>query len=309
MRIIRAKHLGMCFGVRNAIAFALREVARAPLTVLGELVHNETVLAQLRAAGVQFEDNPDKITTQTVMITAHGASHRRIKNLRERGLIVLEATCPLVRKAHLALASLANAGYHPVIIGKRHHTEVHGLTEDLAEFDIVLTEPDVLTLEPRARFGVIAQTTQPVERVRRLVGLMRARFPAAVVRYTDTVCAATKLRQAAAVELAQRCDVVVVIGGTNSNNNHELAATCRKYCPRVYEVHYPDDVSQEWFSGVETLGITAGTSTPDALICQIEERIRSLLGTPAPSTADAQTAKLLGRDNDRISLNAPSRFC
>ncbi len=290
MRIIRAKHLGMCFGVRNAIALALREAARGPLTVLDELVHNETVLAELRAAGVLFEGDPAKVTTRTVMISAHGASRRRIESLRTRGLIVVEATCPLVRKAHMALERLVNAGYHPVIIGKRDHTEVRGLTEDLTEFDVVLTEADVAALRPRPRFGVIAQTTQPVERVQQLVGLIRARFPEASVRYIDTVCPATKLRQTAAAELAQQCAAVIVIGGANSNNTRELATTSRRYCSRVYEVHQPEELNPEWFRGVGRLGITAGTSTPDSLIARVEARIRSLVSAPEHGAIHAAPA-------------------
>ena len=108
--------------------------------------------------------------TRTVMITAHGASEKAMGRVRERGLNVMEATCPLVRLAHRAVAKLARDGYHPVIVGKRDHVEVRGLTEDLADFDVVLSEADVLELRERARFGVAAQTTQPIERVRALVG-------------------------------------------------------------------------------------------------------------------------------------------
>lgn len=265
----------MCFGVRNAITLALQQAAAGPLTVLGELVHNEIVLAELHAAGVRFETDPDKVTTQTVMITAHGASASRITHLRERGLTVLEATCPLVRKAHLVLAGLVQAGFHPVIIGKRDHVEVRGLTEDLAEFDVVATETDALALRPRQRFGVIAQTTMPTDRVHRLVQIIRTGFPMAEVQFVDTVCPATKLRQAAAIELARKCDVVVVIGGTNSNNTRELAATCREFCTRVHEVHKTGDVRPDWFATAETVGITAGTSTPESLIAEVEELIRT----------------------------------
>ncbi|HWF19568.1 MAG TPA: 4-hydroxy-3-methylbut-2-enyl diphosphate reductase, partial [Verrucomicrobiae bacterium] len=160
MKIIRAEHLGMCFGVRDAIALAKN--TRAPLTILGDLVHNETVLADLRARGIQIKQKPDEIATQDVMITAHGASERAVQEIKRRGLNVLEATCPLVRFAHEAVAELAAAGFHPVIIGKRDHVEVRGLTGDLEAFDVVLDEADVMKLSERARFGIAAQTTQPI---------------------------------------------------------------------------------------------------------------------------------------------------
>ena len=213
MRILRAEHLGMCFGVRDAIELALEAAAHQPLTILGELVHNETVLDRLRARGIQLRDEPGEVGTPTVMITAHGASERRLSAVRGRGLRVLEATCSLVHAAHRAVAKLARDGFHPIVIGKRDHVEVRGLTEDLAEFDVVLTDDDVLQIKERSRLGVAAQTTQPTERVRHLVALIRQRFPKAEVRFVDTVCQPTKLRQHAAVELARQCDIVVVIGG------------------------------------------------------------------------------------------------
>ena len=146
MRIIRAEHLGMCFGVRDAITLALDTARHKPLTILGDLVHNETVLAELRARGIQFQSDGREVGTETVMITAHGASERRMSAVRGRGLKVVEATCPLVQVAHRAVAKLADEGYHPLIIGQRAHVEVRGLTEDLAAFDVVLSEADVQQL-------------------------------------------------------------------------------------------------------------------------------------------------------------------
>jgi 4-hydroxy-3-methylbut-2-en-1-yl diphosphate reductase len=192
MRVIRAEHLGMCFGVRDAISLALERAQTQPLTVLGDLVHNETVLADLRARGVKLAQHAGAVETQAVMITAHGASELAIGRARARGLAVLEATCPLVQVAHRAVAKLVREGYHPVLVGKRDHVEVRGLTEDLRDFDVVLTEADVFELHERGRFGVAAQTTQPIERVRHLVGLIRWRFPHSDVRFIDTVCRPTK---------------------------------------------------------------------------------------------------------------------
>ena len=276
MRIILAEHLGMCFGVRDAIELALNQSATEPLTVLGDLVHNETVLAGLRARGIRIAQNVTAVDTQTVMITAHGASDAAMRRVRERGLQVMEATCPLVHVAHRAVAKLVGEGYHPVIVGKREHVEVRGMTEDLAEFDVVLSEGDVLGLRKRARFGVAAQTTQPIEKVRSLVELIRRRFPTAEVRFVDTVCQPTKQRQNSAIELAQRAEAVVVIGGAQSNNTQELVRTCSRYCARVYHVHGADDLREEWFEGAQTVGVTAGTSTPDASINEVEHWLNQL---------------------------------
>ena len=276
MKIIRAEHLGMCFGVRDAIALALKQVESEPITILGELVHNETVLAGLRARGIQFQNDARMVATETVMITAHGSSMQRVQSAREQGLNVLSATCPLVHVAHRAVRQLVREGFHPVIIGKRDHVEVRGLTEDLADCDVVLCEEDVEQLQWRPRFGVAAQTTQPIEKVRYLVSLIRTTFPDSEVRFIDTVCQPTKQRQNAAMELAQKCEVVIVIGGANSNNTRELVKTCGLHCARVHHVQTAADLREAWFRTKDTVGITAGTSTPDSLIEGVERQLREL---------------------------------
>ena len=266
----------MCFGVRDAIALALKESAAAPLTVLGDLVHNEAVLADLRARGVRVARNAREVETQSVMVTAHGASQIAMARARAYGLNVLEATCPLVRVAHHAVTRLVREGYHPVIVGQRDHVEVRGLTEDLEDYDIVLSEREVYELRPRARFGVAAQTTQPLEKVCALVELMGRCFPDSEVRFIDTVCRPTKQRQNAAIELAQQSDVVVVIGGAHSNNTRELVRTCSRACERVMHVQTAADLREEWFAGARVVGITAGTSTPDASIDAVEQWLNEL---------------------------------
>lgn len=276
MKIIRADHLGMCFGVRDAIALARTAARRGPLTILGDLVHNESVLADLRGRGIAFQAQAQAVATPTVMITAHGASERRRQSVRERGLQVLEATCPLVHVAHRALMRLVGEGFYPIIVGRRGHVEVTGLTEDLIEYDIVLHEADLALLTERPRFGVMAQTTQPIDHVRQLVQRLREHFPQSEVRFIDTVCQPTKQRQDAAVTLARQCDAVIVIGGAQSNNTHELVKTCRRFCPRVHHVQSAADVHAEWFRPDDTVGLTAGTSTPDPIIDEVELRLAGL---------------------------------
>src|SRR5262245_45760815 len=182
----------MCFGVRDAIALAIGQ--ERPITILGELVHNATVMAELTNRGIGVAQDVSAVTTDTVMITAHGASDRMLANTRALGFNVVEATCPLVQVAHRSVKALVRDGYHPVIIGKRGHVEVRGLTEDLESVDIVLEETDVLMMAEHARIGIAAQTTQPIDKVSRLVDLIRRRFPRSEVRFIDTVCQPTKQR-------------------------------------------------------------------------------------------------------------------
>lgn len=277
MKILRATHLGMCFGVRDAIALAHAEADAAPLTILGDLVHNPIVVGELRARGIATARDVSQVGTHTVMVTAHGTSRRALAATRARGLRVVEATCPLVHVAHRAVAALVRDGYHVVIVGQRDHVEVRGLTGDLDEVDVVLDEADVARLPERPRIGVAAQTTQSVARVRHLVALIRQRFPRSEVRFIDTVCKPTKDRQEAAVELARQSDVVVVVGGAASNNTRELVQTCRRHCARVHHVHTEADLQLEWLLDASVVGITAGTSTPDGVIEQVERRIRQLV--------------------------------
>jgi 4-hydroxy-3-methylbut-2-enyl diphosphate reductase len=276
MRILRAAHLGMCFGVRDAIALALEHAEAGPLTILGDLVHNPTVLRALEAKRISVAQDVANVNTLTVMVTAHGTSERSLARSRALGLTVVEATCPLVHVAHRAVAALSRAGYHVVIVGQRDHVEVRGLTGDLESFDVVLEDADVFALRDHQRIGVAAQTTQAIAKVRRIVDLIRRRFPQSDVRFLDTVCKPTKERQSAAVDMARQADVVIVVGGRSSNNTRELVKTCERYCARVHHVQTDADVRAEWFGDANVVGLTAGTSTPDDVIDRVEARIREV---------------------------------
>src|SRR5258705_8133863 len=266
----------MCFGVRDAIALALEHADAGRLTILGDLVHNPTVLGALEAKGVAVAQDIAHVKTSTLMVTAHGTSERTLARSRALGLTVVEATCPLVHVAHRAVTSLALRGYHVVIVGQRDHVEVRGLTGDLDRdrFHVVLEDADVLAHEKHPRFGVAAQTTQPVEKVRHLVALIRRRFPQSDVCVIDTVCKPTKERQSSAIEMARQADVVIVVGGRSSNNTRELVKACSRYCAVVHHVQTDADVRPEWFDAAKVVGLTAGTSTPDDVIDRVEERIR-----------------------------------
>ena len=300
MKLLRAEHLGMCFGVRDAIQLARAEALKQPITVLGDLVHNPTVIEDLRSLGARFERSLESVTTETVLITAHGASERRRSEVRAKGHRLVEATCPLVHVAHTALAGLVAQGFHPVVIGQRHHTEVLGLTGDYPEADVILSPEDIAALTPRAAFGVVAQTTQPIGRCRELVAALTARFPEARVRFRDTVCQPTRQRQSAAETLARECDVVIVVGGPQSNNTRELVQTCLNFCSRVHHVGTAGELRPEWFSSIETIGITAGTSTPDSTIQAVESAVRRITGCEAdPQDHDADNSARIGSLSSR----------
>jgi 4-hydroxy-3-methylbut-2-enyl diphosphate reductase len=195
------------------------------------------------------------------MITAHGTSDAKRAAWREYGFHVVDGTCPLVRHAHEQLKRLVAAGYFPVVIGKVGHVEVRGLTEDFPEARVVDLPSDILKLPRRDRYGVICQTTQPIDRVRALVAEIKRLHPASEVHFVDTVCKPTKDRQSALRKLIDVAEVIVVVGGRESNNTRQLVETCRASDKRAFHIERPDELRSEWFDGISVVGLTAGTST------------------------------------------------
>ncbi len=286
MQIILAEHYGLCFGVRDALRDAERLAAEGPLTTLGDLVHNPLALARLDAHGVHRGqlDELASAPTRRVLITAHGAADERRRAWQDAGFEVTDTTCPLVKRAHRQLAGLVAGGYFPIVVGQMNHVEVRGLTGDFPEAAVIESETDIGTVPIHPRYGVISQTTQPSDKVRRLVEALRAARPDAEVRFCDTVCQPTKDRQAALRALIVRAEVIVVVGGRHSNNTRQLVLTAESAGRRAYGIERAEELEPGWFVGTETVGVTAGTSTlPETVqeVCaRLEEiaRLASLLG-------------------------------
>jgi 4-hydroxy-3-methylbut-2-enyl diphosphate reductase len=282
MQVLLADHYGMCFGVRDAIELALDLTRQGPITVLGDLVHNPDVVRRMDAAGAQRAGRREDVRTAAVLLTAHGTADRVKLELKRQGLEVHDATCPLVTRVHLAVRRLVAEGRHPVVIGQPNHVEVRGLVGDLDEYTIILDEGDLCRLDerlardPAAKLGVVAQTTQPLERVLELVDALRARFPRAGVRFIDTVCQPTKDRQDSLRRLAAASDVVVVVGGPDSNNSRKLAELAQRLGRPAHLVARAAELQPEWFAGCQVVGLTAGTSTPDEVIDEVRRSLEEL---------------------------------
>ena len=277
MKIILAEHFGMCFGVRDAIAQAEELAKTESFTILGELVHNPIVREQLHAQGV-IEGSLDQTgsTSQRVMITAHGASDSKRAIWQKRGFDVVDGTCPLVRHAHEQLKRLVAAGYFPVVIGKPGHVEVRGLTEDFPEAHIVDLAGDITSLPRRERYGVISQTTQPIDHVQALVAEIRCRNPQSEVCFVDTVCKPTKDRQLALRKLIGAADAIVVVGGRDSNNTRQLVETCRAAGKRAFHIERAEELQSEWFDKIDIVGLTAGTSTMGGTVQSVLKRLQEI---------------------------------
>jgi 4-hydroxy-3-methylbut-2-en-1-yl diphosphate reductase len=281
MKILLAEHFGTCFGVREAIAQAEQVGANQPLTVLGELVHNPIVRERLRAQGIQ-EASPDanNVSSRRVMITAHGTSDQNREKWRAAGYDVLDGTCPLVRHAHEQLKRLVAAGYFPVVIGKLDHVEVRGLTGDFPEACVVSAEADICRLPARDRYGVISQTTQPLQYVSALVAALRKFYPQAEVRFVDTICKPTKDRQSALQNLIVNTDMIVVVGGRHSNNTHQLVAACQSAGRPCIHIERPEELDSADFLNVNTVGLTAGTSTLRETVEAVLKRLAEFSSNP-----------------------------
>jgi 4-hydroxy-3-methylbut-2-en-1-yl diphosphate reductase len=286
MIIKLAEHYGLCFGVRDAIAQAERLAQQGPLTILGELVHNPVVRARLADNGVKEASLDGTSSTPQVMITAHGASDTVRDQWRSKGYGVADGTCPLVRHAHEQLRVLVQLGYSPVIIGKHGHVEVLGLSGDFPNAVIIEVEGDIHRLPATGRFGVISQTTQPIDRVTALIETMRAARPDAEIRFVDTVCQPTKSRQSALQKLLVSCDTLVVVGGRNSNNTRQLVAAAEAAGRKAIHIERATELDPAWFKSSQIVGLTAGTSTLKETVAEVHARLRAFAeatGQPAAS--------------------------
>ena len=295
MKIRKAAHLGMCFGVRDAIIAAKSQAAKGSLTVLGDLVHNPGVNSELKARGIKTNRRFHDVDSESVMITAHGTSNKTRQLLDASPLQVHDATCPLVHHAHRELQGLVAKGSFPIVIGVEGHVEVNGLVGDLDDYRILISESDFSKVPDKQCFGIVAQTTQPIDRVRSLVAAFQLSFPRAKVEFRDTVCQPTKNRQRAARSLAEASDIIIVIGGKNSNNTHELVSVCSNYCDRVHHVQQISDITESWFQTGDEIGITAGTSTPDDQIQSVIQYLEHLI-QQIPSEATQSKQNLMKRD-------------
>jgi 4-hydroxy-3-methylbut-2-enyl diphosphate reductase len=286
MKVLRAEAMGLCFGVRDALAIAANRPDPSKTTIHGELVHNETVLVQLRSRGFRMTPEADRDSlpaTEEVLITAHGISDRERRRLEGAGKRLVDTTCPLVQRVHRAAQALEEEGYHVLVVGRRSHAEVRGIVEDLAAFD-VLERPEEVVDFGYAKLGLVCQTTTPPPLAQEILAAVRARNPAAKVRFADTICQPTRERQQALGRLLGRVDAMVVVGGKNSNNTRQLVERCRAVNVPVWHVQDAAELDPRWLRGAQIVGLTAGTSTLDETIDVVYAALRRLPSS-APNTS------------------------
>jgi 4-hydroxy-3-methylbut-2-enyl diphosphate reductase len=278
MRVLRANSLGLCFGVRDALDLTGRLSDPGQITVYGELVHNPAVQQQLDQRGFTVVQEADRQTLPAddqVLVTAHGISDRRRAWLEAAGKQLIDVTCPLVRRVHRAAQDLAAGGWFVVVIGRPGHVEVQGIVEDLKDFAIVQGVSDARCF-PSDRIGVVCQSTTPPRTAELIHRAIVRHNPGAEVRFIDTICQPTRDRQSAVTKLLAQVTAIVVVGGRNSNNTRELVALARDHGAAVFHVEVADDLKTEWFEGLQVVGLTAGTSTLDETIDEVQRALELL---------------------------------
>jgi len=263
MRVEVARYAGICYGVERALNLAA-EAAEGSSSVhtLGPLIHNPQAVAALRERGVEVANTLDDAPEGTLVIRSHGVDPAIIAAARDKGLDVVDATCPHVSKAHEAAEELKRGGYSVVIVGEAEHPEVEGIMAHAGgEALVVSSAGDLPERMPSRRVGVLVQTTQSLSRLSEVVNALIPR--ASELRVFNTICSATSKRQQSAEELASTVDVMVVVGGHNSGNTTRLAEICSAVNARVFHVETAEDLDPAWFEGATSVGVTAGASTPD----------------------------------------------
>ncbi len=285
MEIIVADNAGFCFGVERALEMVMgeRRGARAPIYTLGPLIHNPQVVERLRTEGVCQVSSLDEVRAGTLVIPSHGISPGLGQEARQRGLRLLDATCPFVARAQDHARALAAQGYQVVILGDKGHPEVAGLVGAAGGRALVIEHENELAAGgtssppvPLTRVGLVVQTTQSPARLRAVAAALAER--SRELRAFNTICAATSQRQESALRLAQQVDVMVVVGGKNSANTNRLRQLCQQTGVKTHHVETAAELDTDWFRAGARVGVAAGASTPDWIIAEVVEALRAMGG-------------------------------
>lgn len=284
MDILLANPRGFCAGVERAVAIVERalEIHGAPIYVRHEVVHNRHVVERLRNHGVVFVEQLEEVPAGALVIfSAHGVSQAVRNQAAQRGLRIIDATCPLVTKVHNKVNRYAREGRDVVLIGHRGHPEVEGT---LGQFDtrfggtihLVQTEEDVTQLQLRdpGQAAFVTQTTLSMDDTARIVSALRRRFPEIRGPRQDDICYATQNRQDAVKQLADHCNVLLVVGSRNSSNSNRLREIAATAGIQAYLIDGPEELQREWLLGKQRVGVTAGASAPEDIVQQVVAKLR-----------------------------------
>ena len=316
MKVFLANPRGFCAGVDRAIDIVERalELFGAPIHVRHEVVHNRFVVDKLTRAGAVFVDELDQVPDNSIVIfSAHGVSQSVREAGNERGLKIFDATCPLVTKVHMEVTRHCRAGRDAVLIGHAGHPEVEGTLGQWLEsppnnnwINLVESPEDVqaLKVEHPENIAYVTQTTLSVDDTHIIIQALKERFPAIQGPKLDDICYATQNRQDAVKDLAQKVDVMLVVGSINSSNSNRLRELAEKQGNTAYLIDGADDIEEAWVQGINAVGLTAGASAPESLVQEVSKTLEKLGGCAAEEVyGKLETMEFALPKELRIQLN------
>ena len=280
MKILLAKDAGYCFGVRDAVNLAYDTAEKnGDVYMLGHIVHNENVVQDLDAAGARVVDKLDDVPKDNpILFRAHGTTVETWNEANNKDINIIDATCPLVLEIHEEVKKLEAEGRKILIIGDHGHDEVVAIASQVNDPIIIASPKEASELRKTKRAGVVSQSTQTIENVQEVINIIMTKV--FDLRFVNTICFPTKRNQSQIKELATKCDVMIVIGSFTSANSKRLTALAKERNKNSYQVTLADEIDPGWFDGAETIGVSAGASTPDNIINDVLIKIKEIGKVP-----------------------------
>ena len=276
MKILLAKDAGYCFGVRDAVNLAYQTAKKeGEVFMLGDIVHNENVVKELEESGVKVVKNLDGVPeNKPILFRAHGTVPNIWKESKKRVMDVVDATCPLVTEIHEEVKQLEAEDRKIIIIGDHGHDEVNGIKEQVKDALVVSNPKEAMQLRKMKKAGIVSQSTQMIENVQEIINILMTKV--FDLRFVNTICFPTRRNHEQIKNLSEICDIMIVIGSFTSANSKRLTELAKMRNERTFQVTCAEDLDIDWFQQSDTVGISAGASTPDNIINQVLEEIKSI---------------------------------
>jgi len=276
MKILLAKDAGYCFGVRDAVSLAYETAEKeGEVFMLGDIVHNENVVEELEEAGVKVVNSLDKVPdNKPILFRAHGTVPDVWKESKMREMEVVDATCPLVTEIHEEVKKLHSENRKIIIIGDHGHDEVNGIKEQVENAIVVANPEEAMQLRKIKKAGVVSQSTQMIENVQEIINILMTKV--FDLRFVNTICFPTRRNHEQIKNLSEICDIMIVIGSFTSANSKRLTELAKMRNERTFQVTSAEDLEIDWFQSSDTVGVSAGASTPDNIINQVLDKIKSI---------------------------------
>ncbi len=276
MKIIVAKDAGYCFGVRDAVDLAYQTAEDdGDVYMLGHIVHNENVVNDLDTAGAKVVESLENVPDgKPILFRAHGTANDVWDEAKNKQMNIVDATCPLVKEIHDEVIQLEQEGRRIIIVGDHGHDEVVGIASQVKNPTIVATPEEANALRKMKRAGVVSQSTQTIENVQDIINILMTKV--FDLRFVNTICFPTKRNQSQIKELAEQCDIMIIIGSFTSANSKRLTQLALERNKKSYQVTCATDLDSDWFKDIELVGISAGASTPDNIIEEVTTKIKEI---------------------------------